>query len=78
MLGNESSGFRFGQLYSQFGLGVLIRNEYLVFNTFQISLAFYPQVFGGGNNIFRLNPYRASSFGFRDFDLQKPVIVTYQ
>jgi hypothetical protein len=78
MLGNESSGFKSSQLYSQFGFGVLIRNEYLIFNTFQISLAFYPHVSGVGDNIFRLNPYRASSFGFRDFDLQKPVTILYQ
>jgi hypothetical protein len=78
MLGNESSGFRYGQLYSQFGLGVLIRNEYLVFNTFQISLAFYPHISGDGDNIFKLNPYRANSFGFRDFDLQKPATILFQ
>ena len=78
MLGNEASGFKSSELYSQFGLGVLIRNEYLVFNTFQISLAFYPHVSGAGDNVFRLNPYKASSFGFRDFDLQKPVTVLYQ
>lgn len=78
MIGNEASGFKSAKLYSLFGFGVLIRNEYLVFNTFQISLAFYPYVSGGGNNIFKLNPFKANSIGFRDFDLQKPETILYQ
>lgn len=78
MLGNEASGFKSSKLYSQFGVGVLIRNEYLIFNAFQISLAFYPHYSDVGDKIFRLNPYRASTFGFRDFDLQKPITILYQ
>ncbi len=78
MMGNEASGFRSGRLYSQFGIGVLIRNEYLIFSTFQISLAFYPRFPGLGDKFFRVNPYDAGSFGFRDFDLQKPMTVIYQ
>jgi hypothetical protein len=78
MLGNEASGFRSGKLYSQFGIGILIRNEYLVFNAFQISLAFYPHYSDAEDRLFKLNPYRASSFGFRDFDLQKPLLIQYQ
>ena len=78
MLGNEASGFKYNRLNSQFGVGVLIRNEYLIFKLFQISLAFYPHYANLGDNIFKLNPYRASTFGFRDFDLQKPVTIPYQ
>ena len=38
MLGNEDSGFKNSRLYSLFGAGLLINNNYLTFNMFQISL----------------------------------------
>ena len=42
MLGDPGTGFKNNKVYSQIALGVLIKNENLVFNTFQISIAFYP------------------------------------
>lgn len=77
MLGNESSGFSKSKLYSLFGLGVLIRNNYLTFNTFQISMTFYPIIPGKGNNIFKSNAYKTSDYGFMDFDISKPKVVDY-
>jgi hypothetical protein len=77
MLGNESSGFSKSKLYSLFGLGVLIKNNYLTFNTFQISMTFYPSIPGRGNNIFKTNAYKTGDYGFMDFDISKPKIVDY-
>ncbi len=34
--------FTYSKLYSGFGLGIRIRNENLIFNTFQIRVAYYP------------------------------------
>jgi len=78
MLGNDVSGFRNRKLYSQFGIGVLVKNENLVFNTFQISISFYPVIPGHGYEIFKLNSYRTTEFGFRDFEIGKPDIVMYR
>jgi hypothetical protein len=78
MLGNESSGFNKSHLYSLFGMGVLIKNNYLTFNTFQISITFYPFVPGNGYNIFKTNAYKSSDYGFRDFEVSKPGIVDYR
>ncbi len=78
MLGNSSSGFRNSKVYSLVGLGVLIKNENLVFNAFQISLTFYPVIPGNGRNIFKPNSYQTSDFGLRDFEIGKPGTVTYQ
>jgi hypothetical protein len=64
-----------GRFYSLFGVGVLIRNDYLMFNTFQISLSFYPFIPGRGYNIFKTNAYKASDYGFRNFEVTKPGIV---
>ena len=78
MLGNASTGFRDSKVYSQIGLGMLIKNENMVFNAFQISITFYPIIPGNGQNIFKTNSYQTTDFGFRDFEIGKPGTVTYQ
>jgi hypothetical protein len=78
MLGNETSGFSKSHLYSLFGFGVLIKNNYLTFNIFQISVTFYPYVPGRGYNIFKTNAYKTSDYGFRDFEIPKPGVVQYR
>jgi hypothetical protein len=78
LLGNNTHGFKNAKVYSLFGLGVLLKNEFLVFKTFQVSLAFYPIIPGKGNNISKFNAYRTNDFGFRDFDIEKPTTVSYR
>ncbi len=77
-LGDESSGFRKSSLYSQFGLGVLIRNDFLNANYFQISLAFYPMIPGTGNNIFKTNAVKTTDIGFSNFEIGKPANIIFQ
>ncbi|MBK5284851.1 MAG: hypothetical protein JJE25_05580, partial [Bacteroidia bacterium] len=78
ILGNDGTGFRNNHMYSQFGFGVLIKNEYLVFNYFQISVAFYPVIPGDGENIFKINSNTTTDIGFRDFIIGKPGTAAYQ
>jgi hypothetical protein len=78
MLGDAISGFKNRKLYSQLGLGVLIKNENLVFNTFQISISFYPIIPGTGQNIFKMNSFSTTDFGFRDFEIGEPAPVMYR
>jgi len=78
MLGNSSSGFKNSKVYSQVALGVLIKNESLVLNSFQISIAFYPSIPGMGQNIFKPNSFQTTDFGLRDFEISKPGIVAFQ
>jgi hypothetical protein len=59
-------------VYSKIGIGVLIKNENLVFNTFQISLSLYPIIPDVGKNIFKMNSFGTADFGFRDFEIVKP------
>lgn len=77
MLGNKTSGFSHSKLYSLLGFGVLIKNNYLTFNTFQISMTFYPYIPGNGYNILKTNSYKTSDYGFMDFDISKPRVVDY-
>lgn len=78
MLGDENSGFKNSRMYSQVGLGVLIKNENLVLNTFQVSIAFYPLIPGIGQNVIKLNPLKSNDFGFRDFEIGKPSPIIFQ
>ena len=78
MLGNESSGFKNSPLFSQLGIGTLIKNDHLVLSDFQLSVAYYPSIPGSGFNIFKANAFVTTDFGFRDFDFGKPEIVAFQ
>jgi hypothetical protein len=78
MLGTEKSGFHRSPLYSSFGIGVLLKNEYLILNTFQVSIAYYPFMPGAKNNDVKLNPIKTTDFGFRDFDISEPSQISFQ
>jgi len=78
MLGDSKTGFKNRRLYSQFGFGVLIKNENLIFSTFQISISFFPLIPGRGYDIFKMNSLNSGDFGFRDFEIGKPVPVIYR
>jgi hypothetical protein len=77
MLGDETSGFKNSIVYTQIGLGVLIKNENLIFSTFQLSIEFYPSVPGKGRDIFNMNSFKTTDFGFRDFEIGKPVSIPF-
>jgi hypothetical protein len=78
VLGDATSGFKNSKIYSLIGLGVLIKNENLIFSTFQISISFFPLIPGKGYDVFKPNSFRTTDFGFRDFEFGKPAIVVYQ
>ena len=77
MLGNEKSGFSKSPLYSQLGVGTLVKNEYLVFNNFQFSIAYYPPILGNGYLI-KFNSIITTNLGFRDFVFGKPAATAFQ
>ncbi|NTW31229.1 MAG: hypothetical protein HGB12_01115 [Bacteroidetes bacterium] len=78
ILGNDASGFKNSKIYSLIGLGVLIKNEYLIFNTFQFSISFFPIIPGIGTNILKTNSFKTNDFGFRDFEIGKPSVIVFQ
>ncbi len=78
MLGDSSSSSKNNRMYSQIGVGVLIKNENLVLNAFQLSIAFYPKIPDIGQNVFKTNSFQTTDFSFRDFEIGKPGIVTFQ
>ena len=78
MLGDDMLGFKNSKVYSQLGVGVLIKNEHLVMNSFQISISFYPNIPGIGQNIFKINSFSTDDFGFSDFEIGKPAVVEFR
>lgn len=78
MLSDAVTGFRKSKVYSQIGVGVLIKNENLILNSFQLSLSFYPVIPDSGHNIFKINSFGTADFGFRDFEIGKPGPVVYR
>ena len=57
---------------------VIIKFLFLILNTFQISISFYPIIPGIGNDIFKMNAFKTSDFGFKDFELGKPGATVFQ
>jgi hypothetical protein len=78
MLSDPVTGFKNSRVYSQMGLGVLIKNENLIFSAFQLSISFYPSIPGSGQDVFKTNAFETADFGFRDFEIQKPGTVPYR
>ena len=77
-LGESDFGFSRSKIYSEFGLGLIISNDYLVFSAFQVSFSFYPTIPGVGDSIFKTNSVKTYDIGLQGFELGKPNIVTYQ
>jgi hypothetical protein len=65
-------------VYQVYGIGVLVRNENLIINSFRFSFAFYPNEPGRQGVDFKLNPFGAYDLRFNDFFLSKPASVSYQ
>lgn len=77
MLGDEHTGFSKSKVYSQFAVGVIINNRYLVFNSFQLSFAFYPTIPNVGDNLFKTNSVKTTDFDLSDFNFGKPEAIPY-
>lgn len=78
MLGDAQNGLKNSRMYSQFGAGIIISNDYLVFGSFQFSFSYYPTIPGVGDNLLKTNAYKTSDFRLQDFAISKPLVVPYQ
>jgi hypothetical protein len=64
--------------YSKIGIGLIINNDYLVFSSFQLSIAYYPSTPSNGDNVFRINSFETSDYGLQGFELAKPRTLSYR
>jgi len=77
-LGDERHRFVSNDLYSKIAIGVLLNNDYLVFQNIQFSIAFYPTIPERGKNIIKTNNIRNDSFDLMRFNTGRPATVNYQ
>ncbi|MGO2356939.1 MAG: hypothetical protein ACTH6S_02220 [Mesonia sp.] len=78
VLAGYDNSYANNEIFSSFGAGIIIRNDYLVFDSFQISFSYYPTMPGEGNNIINTNSFRREDFGFQDFRLGEPQQVIFE
>ncbi len=78
MLGNETDKLFNNKVLSKFSIGVLINNDYLVFNSFQISFSFYPSIPYEGTNVFNTNSFKNNDLSLPDYEIGQPGIVTFK
>jgi hypothetical protein len=76
-IGDDLQGLLNSRLYQAFSAGLLVRNENLVFNTFELSIGIYPYLPGGKDGI-RLNPVSSYRLKVRDFALPRPEVLLYE
>jgi hypothetical protein len=78
MLGEGLKGLSTGMAYTFIGIGILMKNENMVFKMFQVSVSFYPIIPGKGLDIFKGNTFKTSDFGLRDYVIGKPAAMGFQ
>jgi len=78
MISDDSNHLLNSPLYSKIGLGVLISNDYLVFNNFQLSFAYYPNIPEVGNSLFKTNSFQNDDLQLLDYQIGQPTIVPYK
>ncbi len=65
------------RIYPSFAIGLLVRNEYLLVKTFEVSIGFYPDVPGANNPTTLFNPVTSFEPGIRGYAFSRPEIVGY-
>ncbi|MFN7044070.1 MAG: hypothetical protein ACK4M1_02650 [Flavobacterium sp.] len=76
-LANEKALFN-SKVYSKFSIGAQINNDFLVFNSFQISFSYYPTIPFEGDGINKFNSFENTNLTLYDFQLSKPAYIRYE
>jgi hypothetical protein len=76
-LANEKALFN-SKVYSKFSIGAQINNDFLVFNSFQISFSYYPTIPFEGDGINKFNSFENTNLTLYDFQLSKPGYILYE
>ncbi len=77
MLTEEQEPLLSGRVHSSFTLGILVRNERLLMNTFEVALSFYPYVPEENGALWRHNAFTNFNTGLRGFDFTQPTLIGY-
>lgn len=77
-IGNQENRFLDSKMYSKFGIGMVINNDYLVFSNIHLSLAYYPTVPDRGHSVIKTNTMRNYGFTLQNFRYSRPEVVQYR
>lgn len=66
------------KVFSKYSIGVQINNDFLVFNSFQISFSYYPYIPFEGADILKTNSFENTDLTLNDFQLGKPGYIRYE
>lgn len=78
MLGNQENPIIKSPVYSKIGLGVLISNDFLIFNQFQLSIAYYPNIPFEGYHLFKTNSFKNNDFNMPNFRIEQPEVIRFE
>ena len=78
MLSGADNSFKSSKLLSEVGIGFIVSNDYLVFNSFQFSISFFPSIPGYGDNVLNTNSFKSTDFSLPSYEVAKPNYVPYQ
>jgi hypothetical protein len=78
ILGDSERSLFNSKLYSSLGVGFIIRNDYLVFSSFQLSLSYYPTIPNNVGSVFKTNAFQTEDFGFQQINIGKPSTIWYR
>ncbi|MFA6261534.1 MAG: hypothetical protein WC760_08700 [Bacteroidia bacterium] len=77
-VGNDISMLYKPTVYQAYALGILIRNEYLIASTFQLSIGLYPFMPGSNDYTIKGNPISGYNVRATDYFITKPERIAYQ
>lgn len=77
-LADKDHSFGSNKVYTGITAGVIIRNDYLVFDSFQLSLSYYPEMPGHGTHVIRSNAVRTHDYGLQSFEVTEPRTVIFE
>ncbi len=77
LISNEGEKLIDSKIYAKVGVGVMFTNDYLIFSNFQLSFAWYNNIPGLGDNIFKTNTFDNRDYELMDFDFGKPELIEY-
>ena len=77
MISDNRQNLFSSHLYSSIAVGFLLKNEMLVFDLFQVSIAFFPYLPNQLNSV-QSYAFRSFNFGLRDLNIDKPEPLVYK
>ncbi|MEX0967399.1 MAG: hypothetical protein WD077_09180 [Bacteroidia bacterium] len=77
-IGTSDNSLLSRRLYQGYGLGVRFKNEHLIFNTIQISIAYYPQLEQQELKNFHFLSSHRTFFRFNDFIYGRPDVLGFR